>query len=172
MPIEAAQSYVASLLVAQAPPGVCGLAGPIDAQITPLDPDVKPDGIARIYVWPAAGPEKRRAFPRNSGRGTPAGWKEIKHDLQVFLTWIDPQPDVVAGTDDNFPLLIDWIMDTLRTSPNEAQWLDPNTGMVSHFENLGENMTYDYPPPRSLESQTIRRYDARIRCSLLELFQR
>ena len=152
------------------PPGATGLRQPIDAMITPLDPDVNPDGIPRCYVWPASGPEKRRAMPRNTGKGTPAGWKQITHDLLIFLMWSDSQND--KNADVNFPLFIDWVMDILRTSPNEAQWLDPETGVVSHFENLGEVQKYDFVPPRLLEADARRRYDARITCSLLELFQR
>ena len=137
--------------------------------ITPLDPDVNPGGGARIYVWPATGPEKRRAMPRNTGRNTPAGWKKITHDLQIFLVWMDSPNDPDA--DVNFPLLIDYVMMLLRTAPNPAMVTDPDTGQVSQMVNLGEVMSYDFVPPRTLEPEAWRRYDARIRCSLLELFQ-
>jgi hypothetical protein len=110
-------------------------------------------------------------MPRNTGMGTPAGWKDLLHELSIFLMWIDPDPDDPT-IDVNFPLLIDWVMDIIRTSPNPAQWTDPESGLVSDFVNFGEVMKYDFVPPRSLEPQTIRRYDARINCSLLELFQR
>jgi hypothetical protein len=170
MPLVSAQSYVASLLTGMLPPGKTAVKGPITALITPLDPDVNPDGTARCYVWPATGPEKRRAMPRNSGPGTPAGWKDLLHELSIFLMWTDSQQD--PGKDVNFPLFIDWVMDILRTSPNAAQWQDPETGVISNFANLGEVMSYDYVPPRTLETQRRLRYDARVRCSLLELFQR
>jgi hypothetical protein len=170
MPIVSAQSYVASILQGLTPPGDTGLHAPIDAQITPLDPDVNPDGIARIYVWPAQGPEKRIAMPRNTGMGTPAGWKELAHALSLFLIWMDNPND--ENADVNFPLLIDWVMDILRTSANPVQWLDPESGIVSNFVNLGEVQKYDFVPPRTLEPQVMRRYDARITCTLLELFQR
>lgn len=169
MGLISAQSYVASLLVGMVPPGDTGINGPIDALITPLDPDVNPDGIARCYVWPAHGPEKRIAFPRNSGPGTPAAWKQLSHELQVFLVWMDSPDDQSA--DVNFPLLIDYVMFLLRTSPNPADWTDPETGVVSNMVNLGEEMSYDFVPPRSLEQQMYRRYDARISITLLELFQ-
>lgn len=169
MPLVSAQSYVKGLLQGLTPPGDTGIRAPIDALITPLTPDVNPDGIARVYVWPAKAPEKRRAMPRNTGPGTPAGWKQLTHELQIFLVWMDfpddPQADV------NFPLLIDFVMNVLRTSPNPAQYTDPDTGTVSNMVNLGEVMTYDFVPPRALEPDAFRRYDARIQCSLLELFQ-
>lgn len=170
MPVVSAQSYVQSILQNMVPPGRTGLKSPVNALITPLDPDVNPDGIARCYVWPAEGTEKRLAMPRNSGMGTPAGWKEMPHQLSVFLIWMDNPND--KNADVNFPLLIDWVMDILRTSPNPAQWTDPETGLASNFVNLGEIQKYDFVPPRTLEPQAHRRYDARITCTLWELFQR
>jgi hypothetical protein len=170
MPIVSATLYVQSLLQNMVPPGDTGVTAPVSAQITPLEPDVNYDGIARVYVWPASGPETRRAMPRNTGMGTPAGWKNLRHGLEIFLMWMDNLDDPEA--DVNFPLLIDWVMDILRTSPNPAQWTDPDSGIVSNFANLGEEMKYDFVPPRTLEPQVWRRYDARITTSLLELFQR
>jgi hypothetical protein len=169
LPLVSAQLYVQSLLVGMTPPGDTGLREPISALITPLDPDVNPDGIARVYVWPAKFPEKRRAVPRNTGKGTPAGWKQIIHEIQVFLVWMDSPDD--PNADVNFPYLIDWVADVLRTSPNDAFYTDPGTGRVSQFVNLGEVMIGDFVPPRTLADMAMRRYDARIQCSLLELFQ-
>jgi hypothetical protein len=164
-----AMTYVQSLLQGLVPPGDTGLAAPIDALITPLDPDVNPDGVARCYVWPATAPEKRVAMPRNTGPGTPAGWKSLEHRLEIFLLWMDDPND--ENADVNFPLFIDFVMFILRTSPNEAQWQEAQTGVISHFMNLGEDMSYDFVPPRTLGPQVMRRYDARIRCNLYELFQ-
>ena len=168
MPIIAAQQFTAAQLQGMQPPGATGVKA-ISALITPLTPDVNPDGIARVYVWPANAPEKRRAVPRNSGKNTPAGWKQILHELQIFLIWDDYADD--PQSDSNFPLLIDFVMDNLRTCPSPAAWTDPDTGRVSDMCNLGEVMSYDYVPPRTIEGDLMKRYDARIKCSLLELFQ-
>lgn len=169
MPLLTTQSYIQSLLVNMTPPGATGLRRAISALITPLDPDVNPDGIARVYVWPARQHEKRIAVPRNTGKNTPAGWKEIRHHLEVFMVWMDDPTD--PNADVNFPVLIDWVADVLRTSPNAAQYADPETGRISNFSNVGEVMTGDFPPPRTLEAMAMRRYDARIQCSIQELFQ-
>ena len=169
MPVVSAQTYVQGILQGATPPGATGIKGPLECLITPLDPDVNPGGGARIYVWPAKGPEKRRAMPRNTGPGTQAGWKQLTHELEIFLVWMDSPNDPQA--DVNFPLLIDYVMFLLRTSPNPAQVTDPETGVVSNMVNLGEVMTYEYVPPRTLAEMAFRRYDARVSCSLLELFQ-
>ncbi len=173
MPIVSAMLYTASLLKGMVPPGATGIRQPIDSMITPETPDVNPDGIARCYVWPATGPEKRRAMPRVKNiadqQAGQAGWKQIMHDLRIFLVWMDDPND--QNADVNFPLFIDWVMNVLRTSPNAAQFTDPDTGIPSNFANLGEVQSYDFVPPRYLEADMMRRYDAQVRCSLLELFQ-
>ena len=170
MPIVSALAYVASKLQGMTPPGATGIRAPVSALITPLDPDVMADGIARAYVWPAKGPEKRLAMPRNTGPGTRAGWKTLTHSVQIFLVWMDSNTD--PGIDVNFPLLIDWVMHLLRTSaPNPQMWTDPYTGKVSQMLNLGEVMSYDYVPPHTTAEQGWFRFDARITCSLTEQFQ-
>lgn len=173
MPLLSAQSYVQSLLTDVQPPGATGLRGPIQALITPLTPDVNPDGIARIYVWPASGPEKRIATPRAASRvaqqAGQAGFKNLKHDLRIFMVWMDDPND--PNADVNFPILIDWVLNILRTSPNPALWTDPYSGITSSFANLGEIQSYDFVPPRYLEPDAMRRYDAQIKCTLWEIFQ-
>lgn len=169
MPLVTTMLYVQSLLVGLTPPGDTGLRGPISALITPFDPDQNPLGVARVYVWPSRNRESRIAVPRNTGKNTPAGWKEKQYNLDVVMTWVDdpndPNPDV------NFPLLIDWVEDTLRTSPNAAQFTDPYTGRVSNFSNVGEVMSGEYPLPVTLEAMAQRRYGSRTQCSIQELFQ-
>ena len=128
------------------PAGNTAIKGPISALITPLDPDVNTDGLPAA-TWPASGPEKRRAMPRNSGSAPRPGGK-THPELQIFLMWTDSQQD--PNKDVNFPLFIDWVMDILRTSPNPAQWQDPETGLISNFANLGEVQAYDFVPPHTL----------------------
>lgn len=170
MPIVSVQTYVKNLLQGLTPPGKTGIHGAISALVTPLDPDVNPDGIARVYVWPATAPEKRIAMPRNNAAiGSVGGFKQLKHDLHIFLMWMDIPQDTTS--DVNFPELIDFVMNVLRTSGNPTLFTDPGTGNQSQIVNLGEDMTYEFVPPRTLDPQLMRRYDAWIRCSLLEIFQ-
>lgn len=170
MSIVAAQSFVAAQLHGMVPPGDTGLRAPITALITPLDPDVNPDGIARCYVWPASGPEKRLAMPRNNAaQNNPGGAKQTTHEIQVFMVWMDDPND--QNADVNFPLLIQYVLKVLRTCPSPSLITDPYTGEESQMVNLGEVQAYDFVPPRTLEPQVMRRYDARIRATLVEIFQ-
>ncbi len=167
MPIVTAMTYVRDMIDGTTPPGDTGLSGPLVALITPYDPDES--GDARAYIWPSTGNENRRAWPRNTGPGTPAGWKNLRHSLDVFLTWFDSDSD--PDGDVNFPALIDFVMDLLRTSPCDAVAYDPETGRPSHLINVGENLTYEYVTPMSMEDQRYLRYDAKIAVPILELFQ-
>ena len=109
--------------------------------------------------------ETPRHAPQHRGRlgGRIPGRVEADHPRPRRSSWCGWTPtQQTRPRDVNFPLLIDYVMFLLRTSPNEAQWLDPETGLVSHMINLGEVMSYDFVPPRTLEPQTPARYDARI----------
>jgi hypothetical protein len=166
--LNSAQLFLQGVLNGLQPPGGTGIGGPIQALITPIDPDES--GLPRIYVWPANGPESRLAWPRNTGPGTPAGWKQIKHSLQLYLTWFDDS-DADADIDINFPGLIDFVMFTLRTVIDPAEVTDPLTGALSLLLDIGEDMAYDYVPPRSTADQRILRFDAKITCPVTEYFQ-
>lgn len=168
MGLNSAQLYVKSILDGLQPPGDTGIPGPVEALITPYDPDES--GVARIYVWPATGPESRLAWPRNTGPNTPAGWKQIRHSIQLYLVWFDDQ-DQDQNIDINFPALIDYVMFTLRTTLDPAPVTDPYTGAFSWLLDIGEGMTYDYVPPRSTADQRILRFDAKIQLPVTEYFQ-
>jgi hypothetical protein len=167
MGINTCQLFVQGLLQGLQPPGDTGLNGPIQALITPYDPDE--DGVPRIYVWPSAGPERRLAWPRNTGPNTPAGWKQITHNLELFMVWFDDS-DADPNIDINFPALIDFVMFTLRTCADPAEVTDPFTGSSWLLLDIGENMNYTYVPPRSTADQRILRYDAKITMPVIEYF--
>ena len=167
MPLTETLTYIKGLIDGIPVPGTVGEGGPLTVLITPYDPDES--GEARAYVWSPDAPEKRLAMPRNTGPGTPAGWKQMIHQVEIFLVWFDSETD--SDVDTSFPALIDAVMDVLRTSPNPAPYTDPYTGRASQFINVGEEMTYNYVPPHSTADQRYLRFDARIRVPLLELFQ-
>lgn len=167
MGINTAALYIQSLLNGLQPPGNTGIQGPIEALITPNDPDES--GLPRIYVWDATGPERRLAWPRNTGPNTPAGWKEIHHNFELFMVWFDDS-DIDQNIDTSFPALIDFVMFTLRTCQDPAPVTDPYTGTSWLLLDIGENMNYTYVPPRSTADQRILRYDAKITMPVIEYF--
>jgi hypothetical protein len=167
VPLVSTQAYVLSLIDGLIVPG---FVGTIEAFITPLDPDEE-SGPPKAYIWPATGTEQRQSLPReNAPNVVEPGFKEITHDIDVFVVWFasddDPMPDA------NFPSVIDAVMGLLRGSANPAVLYDPLAGTVSQLVNLGERMVYDIATPRSTADQRMLRYDARITLTVLEELQR
>jgi hypothetical protein len=172
MPVTVVLTALKAILDGLVLPGGCGA---LDAYITPPNPrDAPPPAI---YLWSARGPEKRQSLPRNQ-TSTPvtspigpsqAGWKEIRHSVDAYLTWFGQadQPDA----DTNFPRAIDGIMMALRTGPSPLYTSDPATGVQSDLVNIGEEMTYQMVPPRAAASQRLLRYDCLITIQCTEFFQ-
>lgn len=174
MPVNTVALYVQGLLQGTQAPGETGLPGPLEALITPYDPDES--GEARAYIWPMTGHEARRTIPRGpvtvNGAPSPAGtagWKQATHQVSIFLVWFGYDNDPNADT--SFPALVDFVMAVLRSSKNPATATDPYTGLVSELLDIGENLTYEYVPVLSTDDQRILRYDARIDVHCTEYFQ-
>jgi len=167
LPLVSALQYTKGLLDNITVPGVAGESGPLTVLVTPYDPDES--GEARAYVWGGSGNENRLAFPRNTGPGTPAGFKNLFHNVEIFLVWFDSDSD--PDVDTSFPALLDAVVDALRTCPDPQVVTDPYTGRQTNMVNLGEDMTYTYVPPHSTADQRQLRFDARITARLLELVQ-
>ena len=157
-----------------------GLATPfpsveLAAYITPPDPNTETVAMPTLYVLTADGPEKRLAGPRNTGPGTPSGFKTIKHDLKLHVIWMitSANPMAPGATDPDlmFSGVIEGVMDALRTSPAPVPIADPNTGRVTVLTDTGEKMTYHYLSRRSTKSQRMLRYDGLIDLPLMEQIQ-
>lgn len=168
MPLAGAMLFVQGLLDGLPMPG----GSPrLAAWITPDDPDPDPAERPAAYIWPLPGDEKRLTVPRNTGPGTPAGWKTLCHDIGIYLIWFGSDADPDADT--AYPGYLDALMDALRTAwPMPAFITDPNTGEVTQVVNAGEDMHYDSPPPRSVADQRYLRYEALIHVPVTEQIQR
>lgn len=169
MPIASTQVYIQQLISNLIMPGN---AGNLQVYITPPDPNEETD-LATAYVWPSEGDESRDpsrggTVPRNTGIGTPSGYKVFAHHLDIFLIWNGQDDDPQADT--WFPGMVDAIMLTLRTSPDPAVAQDPWTGQLTTLIDVGENMSYRITL-RSLADQRYNRYDALITLELIELMQ-
>jgi hypothetical protein len=166
MPLVTAQNHIKSLLDGLAIPGPAHV-GPLEAFITPPDPREDPPPAA--YIWPSGGTETRRAVPRNSGPGTPAGLKSIRLMMDVYLTWFNTVDDPYA--DGAFPSVIDAVMQALRTSPDPATVVDPDSGLVCELVGVGEGMSWQNLGVNSAADQRWLRYDALIQAPFLEFIQ-
>ncbi len=169
MPILTAQTWVYSVLNGMPLPGN---ATPLQVFVTP--PSVEEDQLdPHAYVWPSTGTESRESLPR---AGVPdvgtnlSGWKQMWHSFDIFLVWFDddsdPEPDI------SFPVIVDAVMDALRTCQDPVTQTDPVTGRTSQIYATGERLNYDISPVRGTTAdQRIYRYDARILAKVGEEFQ-
>jgi len=147
---------------------------PLTAYITPPDPNDEAD-IPAAYVWPSTGDESRSnsgpmagTVPRNTGPGTPSGWKSIAHSMDIWLVFFGQDDDPASDT--LFPAIVDTVMARLRTSPDPALAVDTYTQAQSWLVDIGEKMTYRIDL-RALSDQAYNRYDGYITLPITELFQ-
>ena len=169
MSIAAAQTYVQQLIDGLPMPG--GTEN-LAAYITPPDPNVLAE-FPTAYVWPSAGEESRDAskggtVPRNTGPGTPSGWKNNEHSMDIWVVWFGADDDPSADT--LFPGIMDAILKCLRFSPERPLAVDPWTGDQSWLVDIGEKMSWRITL-RSLTDQRYDRYDGLITLPFYEVFQ-
>jgi len=157
-----------------------GLAMPfpsveLAAYITPPDPNVETVVLPTLYVLTAEGPEKRLTDPRNTGPGTPAGFKTLDHNLKLHVIWMiansNPAAPGAADPDLLFSGVIEGVMAALRTSKAPVLITDPWTGQQTQLVDTGERMQYQYLPRHSIKNQRMLRYDGLIDLPLCELIQ-
>jgi len=169
MPIASTLGYIKGLLVSLPMPGSLP---DMNAYITPPDPNTETD-IPTAYVWPTGGeenrdPEKAGTVPRNSGPDTASGFKNIEHDIDVYVVWF--AADDEADIDNLFPGVVDAVMAAFRFSADPATAVDPYTGQVSTLIDVGERQSYRITL-RSLVEQAFNRYDCLVGLSVLEVIQ-
>ncbi len=169
MPINSVQVYIQNLIDGLIMPAG---AGQLVAYITPPDPNEETD-LPTAYIWPVTGdesrdPQKGGTIPRNTGIGTPSGYKAFEHHMEIYVVWFGQDDD--PNSDTWFPGMIDAIMLTLRTSPDPATAQDPYTGQLTTLIDVGEHMSYRITL-RAVEDQRYNRYDGLITLELLELMR-
>jgi hypothetical protein len=167
-------SHVNSLLDKTAIPGSSGRY--LESFISPPDPE-ESQRNPHTYVWASRGPENRNSGKRNPPPvgaplyrpRAPAGWKILKHTVEVYITWFNDNTDPQINA--AFPLVIDIVMDILRCCSMPLDLIDPATGISCQLINLGEVLNYEYVPVRSTASQRIQRNDALITAPVEEWIQ-
>lgn len=157
-----------------------GLAWPIpnlpalEVSITPPDPNVEAQ-TPQAYIWPTRGEEGRDprrggTIPRATSFGAPSGLKTQTHHVNLWLVWF--QADVDPDADTLFPGMVDWVMSTLRSSPDPTPVQNDiwsGTAIQSYLIDVGEDMDYEITL-RSLVEQRYDRYDAQLTLTINEVF--
>jgi len=167
MPVSSVLSYLQNLLNGLEMPGT-GTAALVCA-ITPPPLFSDPGIIPSCYLWAADGRESRDrpagTMPRNTGPGTPGGWKSIVHQTQLLLLWSGS-----AGEAFLFTGMIDAIMAALRTTAVPALVTDPDTGIITQIADTGETITYK-TAIRPVPDQQSNQYEAMFGMPLTEVIQ-
>lgn len=172
MPIASTALYMKSLLDGLNMPG--GTL-PMRAYIMPPDPNDETQ-YPTAYVWPADFDESRAgaqggSIPRNTGPGTPSGFKPVEHSIEIFIVWFQQGDDPDA--DSMFPGIVDAAMAALRTSPDPIGGVpitDPWTGQQTSLFDVGEVMRGRIVVSATSD-QGFNRLDCLLTCTVHELIQ-
>jgi hypothetical protein len=167
MPIVSVQNALMSILQGLPMPGGNYL---LEAFVTPPDPETDYTN-PHIFIWPTKGSESRDpkdggAIPRNTGVGTPAGTKPIRHHMEMFVRWYANNDD--PNADSQFPSFIDAICWALRTCQDPQIAVDPFTQVESQLVGIGEEITYMITL-RSTEDEAYGLYDCLLTLPVLEI---
>lgn len=163
MPLNTVQSYLKGLLN--------GLSVPL--QSAPLDCFITPPALQDLdgphcYVWGGRVSVRRQTMPRT------AGFKAYPWTMSIWLVY--ESADTVAGQqnttiDNEFPVIIDAVTNTLSVATMVDVVTDPTTGQYSQIQSVGETWTLDYPTLRLPETMRMLYYAACISTEILEVVQ-
>jgi hypothetical protein len=158
VPLNSVQLYVQSLLDNLPIPG---MTVPLQAYITP--PTIDDLDSPKAYVWGTRLRINRQTMPRG------AGFKHLAWLIDIYLVY-ETNPDSPT-LDQEFPLIVDAVMNKLWTTTTPLFITDPVTGIQSQLLNVGENMEFEYPPERTPATLRMLYYTARIGMELYEAVQ-
>lgn len=152
---------------------------PMPFDLEPLNAFVSPPPFGAdlltpgVYLWGSNGDESRATVPRAQHLTlSSGGHKHLEHRPSCWVAWAWENDD--DNADMMFPGICDAIMACLRNlalldATQHAQ--DPITGQLSNLLDVGERMSWDWPPVRSLEETRYRRYDFQLTLNLIEVIQ-
>jgi hypothetical protein len=141
--LNAVEAYVQGLLQSQ----VSALFDPAEAWVQP--PTFVFLTTPQIFVWGGDFEEERHTLDR--GRGE----KRTMHQLTLWLQAATSNDIAGAGSAQAFPVLIDAVRHTLRTTPLGVTITDPVTGETSVIQTIGERMRVKHPAPTAASDQSF-----------------
>jgi hypothetical protein len=157
------QLYVQSVINGMQIPGI---AKPLDVYITP--PMVEDIDGPRAYVWGGKLGGKRQTMPRVTV-GNQSGFKKLDWTIDVYVIY-ETTPDSTT-IDQEFPVIIDALLNRFWTTTMPLVIEDPSTGQVSQILAIGEDFDLDYPPEKAPATLRMVYYTARIGLSVYEAVQ-
>jgi hypothetical protein len=160
MSVNAVETYVASLLDGVQSPN---MPAPTQAWVLP-PPVVQLTPNPQVFVWGGAWSEERHTLPRGRGQ------KRVAYALSVWIqsaTTSDPLDEYGPAA---FPLLIETVLDILRTITIPISITDPVTGAESIIQTIGEKMTVAHATPVAGADQRFLWHAATVKVAISEAF--
>jgi hypothetical protein len=138
-----------------------------DAKITPDVPGQADVGHPVIHVFTSGFSERRQTMPRASN-AHPGGYKKARHSVDLFILVL--QKSTKSYADSAFPILLETIMQKLRSVPLTAPITDPDTGAESTILSIGEEFEVKIAPLVTVTNQQLVAWQAQITCPVDEAF--
>ncbi len=154
MSMVAVQDYVKSVLDGMP----SALLDPAIAVVQP-PPVMQLAGAPVIYIWGGTLDEDRKTLPRFRAE------KRIGYLLRIWLQWVGSNdPDIQRG----FPVFLDAVRATLRSTIIPAELYDPYTNEHTQLLNLGERIKLEYGTPLATATQGMLLHTAAMQCPAAE----
>ena|ERR1035437_3817032 len=142
MSLVAVEDAVQALLNGQ----TSALADPAEAWVRP--PTFLFLTTPQIFVWGGDFTEERHTIPRLYGQ------KRSIHKLTIWLQMATSSDGAGAGSSLAFSVLIDAVLNSLRSAVEPAPLTDSVTGATSVMQSIGETISVKHPPPVAAAQQS------------------
>ena len=160
MSVNAVEQYVQGLLDGVQSPN---MPAPIQAWVMP-PPVVQLTPNPCVFVWGGTWAEERHTLSR--GRGE----KRVAYQLTLTIQGATSNDLTDDYPPSAFPILIETVMNILRTVTIPIPVTDPVTGAQSIIQTIGEKMSVTHPTPITASDQQFIWHNAVVKCMVSEEF--
>ena len=162
MPLNSIQQYCLGIINGLAIPGS---PKPLEAYIQP--PNFENINGPRAYVWGGRMLGERQTAPR--GLAPKAGFKRLNWVVDVWVSYLTPASSPTI--DQDFPLIVDAIMNAFWHTEMTTFITDPVTGVPSEILQIGEEFELETPVAHAPATQRMLYYTARLGLDVYEAVQ-